>query len=71
MSNPRISLRWFVPGLVIVLCSLSGSAQVDVHALARKVDQHYDRIRSLEMGIGKFEEIPGRGLEDFLKKVSG
>jgi predicted DNA-binding transcriptional regulator YafY len=30
-----------------------------------------DRIRSLEMGVEKFEETPGRGLEDFLKKVNG
>jgi predicted DNA-binding transcriptional regulator YafY len=29
-----------------------------------------DRIRSLEMGDEKFEETPGRGLEDFLKKVN-
>jgi predicted DNA-binding transcriptional regulator YafY len=29
-----------------------------------------DRIRSLEMGVEKFEETPGRGLEDFLKKVN-
>ena len=29
-----------------------------------------DRIRSLEVGVEKFEETPGRGLEDFLKKVN-
>ena len=29
-----------------------------------------DRIRKLEIGVTKFEELPGRTLEDFLKKVN-
>jgi predicted DNA-binding transcriptional regulator YafY len=29
-----------------------------------------DRIRKLEIGAAKFEEHPGRTLEDFLKKVN-
>jgi predicted DNA-binding transcriptional regulator YafY len=30
-----------------------------------------DRIRSLQMGDEKFEEVPGRTLEDFVRSVSG
>jgi predicted DNA-binding transcriptional regulator YafY len=30
-----------------------------------------DRIRSLQMGDEKFEEVPGRTLEDFARSVSG
>ena len=29
-----------------------------------------DRIHKLEIGAAKFEDIPGRTLEDFLKKVN-
>jgi predicted DNA-binding transcriptional regulator YafY len=29
-----------------------------------------DRIRSLEIGAKKFEESPGRGLEDFVKRAT-
>lgn len=53
MSITRILLRWSVPGLLPLLFPLSASAQIDVHALARKVDQHYDRMHTLE---AKFTE---------------
>jgi outer membrane lipoprotein carrier protein len=53
MSITRILLRWFVPGLLPLLFPLSASAQIDVHALAAKVDQHYDHLRTLE---AKFTE---------------
>ncbi len=48
MSISQILLRQTIPGLLLLLCSVSLSAQADVHALAGKVDQHYDHIRTLE-----------------------
>lgn len=53
MSITRILLRWSVPGLLPLLFSLSLWAQIDVHALAGRVDQRYDHIRTLE---AKFTE---------------
>ena len=48
--NSRLLLRWCP---LILLCAAPLSAQTDIHALAAKVDQHYDHIRSLE---AKFAE---------------
>ncbi len=48
MSISQILLRQTIPGLLLLLCSVSLAAQADVHALAGKVDQHYDHIRTLE-----------------------
>ncbi len=53
MSISRILLRWTIPGLLPLLFSLSLWSQIDVHALAAKVDQHYDHMRTLE---AKFTE---------------
>ena len=53
MSIARTLLRWTSPSLLLLLCSVSLLAQPDVHALASKVDQHYDHIRTLE---AKFAE---------------
>jgi outer membrane lipoprotein carrier protein len=49
-----------IPGLLLLLCPVSLFSQTDVHALAAKVDQHYDHIRTLE---AKFtESYKGAGL---------
>src|SRR5271157_1150360 len=53
MSISRNLLRWTNPSLLLLLCSGSLLAQPDVHALASKVDRHYDHIRTLE---AKFTE---------------
>src|SRR5208283_2447176 len=43
---PRGVKFFLIP--MLLFCSVSLAAQADVHALAGKVDQHYDRIRTLE-----------------------
>jgi len=48
MSISRILLRRAIPGLLLLLCSLSLVGQTDVHALASKVDRHYDHMRTFE-----------------------
>ncbi len=48
MSISRILLRRKIPGLLLFFCPVSLFSQTDVHALAAKVDQHYDHIRTLE-----------------------
>ena len=48
MSISQILWRWSIPGLLLVLFSASLVAQTDVHALATKVDQHYDHMHTLE-----------------------
>ena len=48
MSISQFRLRRTIPGLLLVLCSVSLLAQTDVHALASKVDQRYDHMRTLE-----------------------
>jgi len=48
MSISRILLRRAVPGLLLLLCSLSLVGQTDVRALASKVDRHYDHMRTFE-----------------------
>jgi outer membrane lipoprotein carrier protein len=48
MSISRTWLRWTNSGLLLLVCSVSLAAQTDVHALASKVDQRYDHIRTLE-----------------------
>jgi outer membrane lipoprotein carrier protein len=53
MSISRNLLRWTNPGLLLLLCSNSLLAQPDVHALASRVDRHYDHIHTLE---AKFTE---------------
>src|SRR5271165_5521849 len=53
MSISRNLLRWTNPSLLLLLCSGSLLAQPDVHALASKVDRHYDHIHTLE---AKFTE---------------
>ncbi len=44
--------------LLLLLCSVSLTAQTDVHALAAKVDQRYDHMRTLE---ARFTEIYSGG----------
>jgi outer membrane lipoprotein carrier protein len=53
MVTPRFLLQEIVVGFVLSLCSISLVAQVDVHALAAKVDQRYDHMHTLE---AQFEE---------------
>jgi len=53
MSISRNLLRWTNPSLLLLLCSGSLLAQPDVHALASRVDRHYDHIHTLE---AKFTE---------------
>ena len=48
MAISQFLLPWTGSGLLLVLCSVSLLAQTDVHALARKVDQRYDHMRTLE-----------------------
>jgi outer membrane lipoprotein carrier protein len=48
MSTPKFRLRRTIPGLLLVLCSVSLMSQTDVRALAGKVDQRYDRMHTLE-----------------------
>jgi outer membrane lipoprotein carrier protein len=42
------SFRVFVRASLLLLCALSVHAETDVHALAAKVDQRYDRMRTLQ-----------------------
>ncbi len=46
-------MHWKSPALFLFLCPLSLFSQTDTHAVASKVDQHYDHIRTLE---AKFTE---------------
>jgi outer membrane lipoprotein carrier protein len=48
MSISQIVLQRAIPCLLLLICSMSLVAQTNVHALAGKVDQHYDHIRTLE-----------------------
>ena len=48
MSTPQFRLRRTIPGLLLVLCSIRVMSQTDVRALASRVDQHYDRMHTLE-----------------------
>jgi len=41
-------LRWRIAGILLSLCSVPLAAQTDAHSLATEVDQHYNRVRSLE-----------------------
>jgi outer membrane lipoprotein carrier protein len=43
-----ILLRWSVPGLLLLSFSVSAVAQTEVQALASKVDQRYDHLRTVE-----------------------
>ena len=54
------SFRAFIGINLLLLCSLSVDAQTDVHALAAKVDQHYDHMRTLEARFT--ETYTGAGL---------
>ena len=54
MAISQFWLRWTGSGLVLLLCSVALLAQTDVHALANKVDQRYDHMRTLE---AQFTEI--------------
>ena len=40
--------RWNLAAVVLLFCSSALLAQTGVHALAAKVDQHYDHLRTLE-----------------------
>ena len=48
MSISRIFLRYAIPGLLVPLCSLFLVGQTDARALAGKVDQRYNHMRTLE-----------------------
>src|SRR5271157_6452323 len=48
MAISQFWLRWTGLGLLLLLCSVSLLAQTDVRALASKVDQRYDHMRTLE-----------------------
>ena len=48
MAISQFWLRWTGFGLLLLLCSVSLLAQTDVRALASKVDQRYDHMRTLE-----------------------
>ena len=48
MSILRIFLRHTIAGLLLLFLSECLAAQTNVHALASKVDQHYDHMRTLE-----------------------
>jgi outer membrane lipoprotein carrier protein len=48
MSITRLLLRWTIPGILLLYCSVFLVAQTEVRALAGKVDKHYDHIRTLE-----------------------
>ena len=45
-------LSWLLSAALIFFCCVAASptvvAQTDVHALAAKIDQHYDHLRTLE-----------------------
>ncbi len=45
-----VTSRWNLAAVValLVFCSATLTAQSDVHALAAKVDQRYDHMRTLE-----------------------
>ena len=45
---------------LLLVCCASALAQVDVHVLASKVDQHYDRMRTLEAQFS--ETYTGAGM---------
>jgi outer membrane lipoprotein carrier protein len=53
------SFRVFA-GVSLLFCALTLRAQTDVHALAAKVDQHYDHMRSLEAQF--METYSGAGM---------
>ncbi len=48
-----VPYRWNLAAVVLLLCSSTLLAQTDVPALAAKVNQHYDHMRTLE---AKFTE---------------
>jgi len=48
MATSRVLLCRKVIGFLFCLCPVSLFSQTDVHALAAKVDHHYDHIRTLE-----------------------
>jgi outer membrane lipoprotein carrier protein len=48
MAISRFLLQWTGSGLLLLLCSVSLLAQTDVRALANKVDQRYDHMRTLQ-----------------------
>jgi len=48
MAISQFLLPWTGSGLLLLLCSVSLLAQTDGHALASKVDQRYDHMRTLE-----------------------
>jgi outer membrane lipoprotein carrier protein len=54
MAISQFLLRWTGSGLLLLLGSVSLLAQTDVRALAEKVDQRYDHMRTLE---AQFTEI--------------
>src|SRR5271165_3754963 len=60
MSISRILLRRAIPGLLLLICSLSLVGQTDVHALASKVDRHYDHMRTFEAQFS--ETYTGAGM---------
>ena len=60
ISRGRLLLSRGIAGAVVYLCSIPLAAQTDVHALAAKVDQHYDHIHTLEAQFN--ETYKGAGL---------
>jgi outer membrane lipoprotein carrier protein len=60
LSISRVLLRRKTLVFLLFLCPVPLFSQADVHALAAKVDQHYDHIRSLEAQFS--ETYKGAGL---------
>jgi outer membrane lipoprotein carrier protein len=59
MLRVLFSRAGILASLLLFFCS-SGVGQIDVHAVASKVDQHYDRLRTLEAQFS--ETYTGAGM---------